>query len=195
MLGSGSEAFAMLVAIVSPDNLLRMPDEGLGYELIGGQLVERTKTFWCHLIAGRIGTEIANTAGDSGWTVGRGVGFQCFADRDTVRRADVAFHRVDRLSLAQVYDPGHCTVVPDLVIEVVGSRAKFYDVVARRSDWLDAGAQLVWLVYSRQEEIHAYRADGSVKLFRRTDILTAEPVLPEFRVAVAELFRLPSTTA
>jgi hypothetical protein len=41
----------------------------------------------------------------------------------------------------------------------------------------------------------AYRADGSVVLFRRTDTLTADPVLPDFRAPVADLFRLPAASA
>jgi Uma2 family endonuclease len=176
----------------SPDDLLRMPDEGQGFELIGGELRERNKTIWCHRIAGTAGTEIANAAGDSGWIVGSGVGFECFADPTTVRRADAAFHRVDRLTLAQVRARGHCQVVPDLVAEVVDPRDKYCDLQQRRVDWLEAGAQLVWLLYPRQQEVHVYRADGTVTLFRRTNTLTAEPVLPDFRVPVADLFRLPT---
>ena len=179
---------------ISPDDLLRMPDEGQGFELITGELRERNKTVWCSLVAGKVSAEIAKVAGDRGWTVGSGVGFQCFADRRTVRRADVAFHHLGRLTLAQVHDPGHCTAVPDLVGEVVGPSDKHYDLVARRMDWLEAGAQLVWEMCPPLREIHAHRADGTVTLFRRTDTLTAEPELLEFRVPVAELFRLPTVT-
>ena len=84
----------MPATTVSPDDLLRMPDEGQGYELIAGELRERTKTCWCSLVAGEVSARIASAAGNSGWTVGSGVGFQCFADRNTVRRADAIIMRV-----------------------------------------------------------------------------------------------------
>jgi Uma2 family endonuclease len=50
----------------------------------------------------------------------------------------------------------------------------------------------VWVIDPVRQEVYAHRADGTATLFRRTDILTAEPVLPDFRVPVAELFRLPT---
>jgi hypothetical protein len=46
-----------------------------------------------------------------------------------------------------------------------------------------------------RQEVYAHRPDGTATLFRRTDTLTAEPVLPEFRVPVAELFQLPTAAA
>ena len=59
-------------------------------------------------------------------------------------------------------------------------------------EWLEAGAKLVWVIHPGKQTIHAYRKDGTVALFGPNDTLTAEPVLPEFRVPVAELFRLPA---
>ena len=56
------------------------------------------------------------------------------------------------------------------------------EVNEKRIEWLEAGAQLVWVIHPVQQTIHAYRADGTVTLFRRPDTLTADPVLPEFRV-------------
>ena len=70
-----------------------------------------------------------------------------------------------------------------------------YEVNKKWIEWLEAGAQLVWVIDPVQQTIHAYRADGMVGLFRRTDTLTAEPVLPDFRVPVSDLFRLPTAVA
>lgn len=182
----------MPTKIVSPDDLIRMPDEGQGYELVGGELRERNKTFRCRLVGGTVQAEIRRVTGDSGWTVSGGVGFQCFPDPNTVRRADVAFFRAGRMTRVQVKDPGHCTVVPDLVVEVVSPNDLAYEVNEKRIEWLEAGVQLVWVIDPVRQEVYAHRADGTAVLFRRTDTLTAEPVLPEFRVPVADLFRLPT---
>jgi Uma2 family endonuclease len=84
------------------------------------------------------------------------------------------------------------TVVPDLVVAVVSPNDLANEVNEKRIEWLEAGAQLVWVIHPVQQTIHAYRPDGTVRQFRRNDILDAEPVLPDFRVPVAELFKLPA---
>jgi len=110
-----------------------------------------------------------------------------------VRRADAAFIRRDRLAADKASAEGHCSVVPDLVVEVVSPNDLADDVNAKRIEWQEAGVRLVWIIHPLHQTIHAYHADGTVTLFRNADTLTAEPVLPEFRVPVAELFRLPTT--
>jgi Uma2 family endonuclease len=65
----------------------------------------------------------------------------------------------------------------------------------KRLEWLEAGAELVWVIHPIQQTVHAYRKDGSSVDLRRTSMLTAEPVLPDFRVPVADLFRLPTAAS
>ena len=177
---------------LSPDDLLHLCDEGQGFELVRGVLRERTKSLLAGLVAGTFLAEVQDHVDDRGWLVGSGVGFQCFPDALTVRRADAAYIRLGRLSREQVFSPDHCRVVPDLVVEVVSRHDLSNDVNAKLIDWQEAGVQLVWIVYPIHKTIHAYHADGSVKLFCISDTLIAEPVLPEFRVPAAELFRLPT---
>lgn len=62
-------------------------------------------------------------------------------------------------------------------------------------EWLTAGAELVWVVYPTTKEIHAFKSDGSITIVQATDTLDAEPVIPEFRVPVADLFRFPQPPA
>ena len=184
--------------VVTPDDLLRMPDQGQGYELVGGELRELNVSYLSSFVGRRISTLLANHAEPSalGWVNGEGTSYRCFPDDENrVRRADTAFHRLDRLTPDQARPEGHCTVVPDLVVEVVSPNDLADEVNEKRIEWLEAGAQLVWVIHPIQQTIHAYRADGTVTLFRRTDTLTAEPVLPGFRVPVAELFRLPTAAA
>lgn len=180
---------------ITPEDLLRMPDEGRGYELVDGELKELNVSYLSSFVAGRAFARINMYVeqGNSGWVSPEGTSFQCFPDDpNKVRRADTAFHRLDRLTTEQARSEGHCTVVPDLVVEVVSPNDLAYEVNAKRIEWLDAGAKLVWVIHPEQQTIHAYHADGTVRLFTRNDTLTGEPVLPDFRVAVADLFRLPA---
>ena len=185
---------APLVATVTPDDLLRMPDEGQGYELVDGELKQLNVSFLSSFVAGEVHGQLRDFVKPRrlGWVSPEGTSYRCFPDDENrVRRADVAFHRLDRLTPAQALAEGHCTVVPDLVVEVVSPNDLSYEVNEKRLEWLAAGAQLVWVIHPVQQTISAHRADGSVTEFRRTDTLTADPVLPEFRVPVADLFQLP----
>ena len=183
--------------VVTPDDLLRMPDQGQGYELVDGELKELNVSYLSSFVAGQVYFQLQSHVGPRrlGWVSPEGTSFRCFPDDEgRVRRADTAFHRLDRLPAEQATTDGHCTVVPDLVAEVVSPNDLAYEADAKRNEWMEAGAPLVWVIHPVQQTIHAYRADGTVTLFRRTDTLTAEPVLPEFRVPVAGLFQLPAAT-
>jgi Uma2 family endonuclease len=183
--------------VVTPDDLLRMPDHGRGYEIVDGELKETNVSFLSSFVAGEIHGSLREYVKPRrlGWVSPEGTSFRCFPDDENrVRRADVAFHRLDRLTADRAQAEGHCTIVPDLVVEVVSPNDLAYEVNEKRNEWLGAGAQLVWVVYPDRQEVYAHRRDGTVTFFGPADTLTAEPVLPEFRVPVAELFRLPTAT-
>jgi Uma2 family endonuclease len=180
---------------LTPDDLFRLPDRGKGFELVDGELQELNVSFLSSFMAGRLFLQLALYVESNklGWVSPEGTSFRCFPDDpDRVRRADTAFHVLGRLTEAQVTTEGHCTVVPDLVVEVVSPNDLADEVNQKRVEWLAAGAKLVWVIHPVQQTIHAYRADGTVGLFGRNDTLTGAPVLPDFRVAVADLFRLPA---
>ena len=162
--------------------------------MVNGELKELNASFLSSYVAGKAYSQLRShvTPRQLGWVCPGEVSFRCFRDDDTrVRRADTAFLRLDRLTAEQARAEGHCTVVPDLVVEVVSPNDLADEVNEKRIEWLEAGARLVWVIHPVQQTIHAYRADGSVVLFRRTDTLTADPVLPDFQAPVADLFRLP----
>lgn len=182
-------------AAVTPDDLLRMPDHGLGFELVDGELKELNVSLLSSFVAGRAFSRLSSFVEERnlGWVFPEGTSFRCFPDDENrVRRADTAFHRLDRLTAEQARAEGHCTVVPDLVVEVVSPNDLADEVNAKLIEWLDAGAQLVWIIHPIQQTVHAHRPAGIVARFRGTDTLTGDPVLPAFRVPVAELFKLPT---
>ena len=179
---------------LTPDDLLEMPDQGKGYELVDGELREQNMSFLSSFVAGEAFGALRDHIKPKGlgWVSPEGTSYRCFPDDPArVRRADTAFHKLSHMTVERAREEGHCTIVPDLVIEVVSPNDSSGDVNEKRIEWLEAGAQLVWVVHPDQQTVHAYRADGDVKEFRRKDTLTAEPVLPEFRIPVADLFRLP----
>lgn len=179
---------------LTPSDVLRRPDHGRGFELINGDLVEQNVSTKSSHIAGEVFFQIRTFVKSRplGWVFPEGTGFTCFEDQGRMRKADTAFIRANRLSEAQYDADGYCPVCPDLVVEVVSPRDLQYDVNEKRQEWLDAGAEVVWVIEPEDETVHANAAEGSVRLFRKSDVLTAEPVLPGFECPVAELFRRPA---
>jgi Uma2 family endonuclease len=178
----------------TPDDLLRLPDQGKGFELVNGEIVELNVSTLSSYVSGQAFFFLLSLVRTSnvGWVFPEGTSFRCFpGDSDRVWRADAAFIRRERLSDEKAAAEGHCTEAPDLVVEVVSPNDLADDVNAKRIEWQEAGVRLVWVIHPHHQTIHAYHADGTVRLFRNSDTLTADPVLPGFKVHVADLFRFP----
>lgn len=181
-------------AEVTPEDLLRMGSEGKGYELVDGRLEELNLSFLSSYVAGKTYKLIDRhvEAGNLGWVVPESTSFQCFPDaRKKVRRPDVAFLALTRLTPTQARAEGHCTVVPDLVVEVI-SPNDFAKLINRKvEEWLGAGVKLVWVIDPEAKLVHCHQPAAAATR-RELDTLTGDPVLPGFAIPVADLFRLPA---
>lgn len=183
---------------VTPDDLLEMGDEGKVFELVGGELKEFLVSKESSRVAARVCTRLDNYCEPrgAGYVFPEGTSFCCFPDdRTRVRRPDTSFIRLDRMPPAAYQDEGHCATVPDLVVEVISPNDNAGEVSEKLQQWLDAGVRVVWEVFPRSRTVRAHRPDGTITLFRTTDTLTADDVLPGFACPVADLFRLPGEPA
>ena len=184
---------AVAEKLVTAEEMLQHPEWGR-CELIDGRVVLMSPAGAQHgdvamIIAGKI----FNFARPKklGRVFAAETGFIISRNPDTVRGPDVMFlshARIPAGGIPKEYLP----VVPDLAVEVVSPNDSSNAVNEKRIEWLEAGAQLVWVIHPDHQTVHAYRADGGVDHFKRTDMLHARPVLPDFQIPVAELFRLPS---
>jgi Uma2 family endonuclease len=188
---------ASTVKRYTPEDLLRMPD-GDHYELVDGHLVEQNMSFWASYVAGRILNLLLTfcDAHRSGWVSSEGTTYQCFpANPDRVRKADVSFIRLDRLSLAQATAEGHLPIAPDLAVEVLSPNDLAYEVDAKVQDYLSAGVRLVWVVNPLARTVEVHRLRGAGVILRENDELTGEDVLPGFSCRVGDLFLPPPGVA
>lgn len=183
---------------LTPDDLLRLPDEGKGFELVNGELKELPMSAESSHIAGEIYLRIKLhcNAHQPGWVFSEGSSYRCFPDDpNRVRRADVSYLALERMSRDQYRESGHIAIAPDLVAEVVSPNDLAEDVEEKLDEWLGAGVRLVWIVNPATHTVRVHRADGGYAFLRGTDTLTAEGVLPGFACPVADLFRLPGEPA
>jgi Uma2 family endonuclease len=181
---------------ITPDDLLRLPDRGKGYELVNGELKELDVSKESSRVAGEVYFRLKQhcNANLPAWVFPEGTSFRCFAD-DTarVRRADASLITLDRMPVATYQDEGHCTTVPNLVAEVISPNDLADDVEEKLEEWLDAGVKVVWIVNPATRTIRVHLAEGGYAFLRAADTLTVD-LLPGFACSVADLFRLPGAT-
>ncbi len=183
---------------VTPEDLLCLPDDGRSYELLDGELRERAVSTESNYLSGEVHfyVRLFVRSGFPGWAFPHDTPFRCFADDpDRVRKPDAAFIAFSRLTAEQYRRPGFCTVVPDLVAEVISPNDLATNVEAKRDEWLDAGVRTVWIIDPLARTVRVHQADGGYAFLRETGTLAAPDVLPGFSLSVAELFRIPEQSA
>lgn len=172
----------------TPEDLLNPPDSKL-YELIDGQLVEKpvsVKSIW---VATNLACElqmIVKPAG-LGWVLVEQP-VVCFPwNPNHGRRPDVCFISKVKLPGPDLPD-GNLLIAPDLVAEVVSPTENVFELDSTIEDYRRVGVRVVWVINSQIRTVRVHAIDGSIKLFRHTDTLTADDVIPGFSVKVAALF-------
>jgi Uma2 family endonuclease len=175
---------------MTAEDLLRLPDTGKRYELVGGTVLETPPAGGERgYVAGSVLYRLRAFLEEQrlgGALFAAETGFRILRDPDTVRAADVAYVAQARLAEARV--PGYPELGPDLVVEVVSPSDTASDIQDKVDDWLRAGVQLVWVLYPASQSAMVYRADGAACLLHADDDLDGEPVLPGFACRLADLF-------
>ncbi len=115
---------------------------------------------------------------------------------DNNRRPDVAFVSASRWPLnRRVPRTNAWAVVPEIAVEVVSPTDDMEEVMGKVEEYFRAGVTLVWLVLPAQERVYVYTSPTAVRVLSRPDELTADPVLPGFRLPLADLFPPPDPPA
>ena len=178
--------------LMTADELALLPDDGLRHELVRGELRTMAPPFFPH---GRQANRIHLSLGHHVEAHGLGeafaseIGFRLTTDPDTVRAPDVAFLSREQLQAAGSV-PGYFPGSPVLVVEVISPNDRYTEVDEKVAEWLEHGAQLVFVVNPRRRTVAVHRADGSVHILGPEDTLDGEDVVPGWSLAVRELFDL-----
>ena len=179
--------------LVTTQDLLALPEDGVDRELIRGELRERpmTRRNRRHSrIEIRIGTVLENWLGDQpeprGEVVSGEAGFRLCRDPDTTVGIDVAY--VSAEVAAREPEAAYFEGPPVLAVEILSPTDTQEMIDEKVAVYLETGVAIVWIVQARFRTVTVYRPDAAPVLFNETQELTAEPHLPGFRVAVARLF-------
>jgi Uma2 family endonuclease len=180
--------------LVTADELIRMPDDGLRYELVEGRLIAMTPAGSLH---GRLIVRLS-TALDSfveehdlGAVFAADTGFRIARAPDTVRAPDVSFVRKDRLPETG-FPAGYWPGPPDLAVEVVSPSDSADDVESKVHEYLSNGVRLVWVVFPLERAAAVHRSGAPSEILGESDALDGDEVLPGFRYPLARLFAVKS---
>ncbi|MFN8634543.1 MAG: Uma2 family endonuclease [Chloroflexota bacterium] len=176
--------------LMTADELLALPDDGMQHELVRGVLVTMAPPFDEHgRLADRIGRSLDRyiDVHDLGEVRRAEVGYLLTSDPDTVRAPDVAFvtheHR-ESLGSYHGYFPGS----PDLVVEVISPNDRYGDVADKVAEWLEHGARIVFVVNPRRQVVVVHRPGQRPETLGVDDTLSGEDVVPGWSMPVRDLF-------
>jgi Uma2 family endonuclease len=182
--------------LMTTEELLALPDNGVDRELIRGELRERPMT--------RRNTEHSGILINIGWLLktwvitqpeprgkvyGGEVGCILRRNPDSTVGIDVAYVTADSLARRS----GTTTLIegpPLLAVEILSPNDTQEEVEEKEKvkEYLAVGVALVWIVNPWRRTGTVYRPDAEPQLFNVTQEVSGEPHLPGFKVAVATIF-------
>ena len=163
-------------------------EDGL-FEVVRGVRVEKTMGLIENVIAGTLHGYLAPFCRAN--PVGHAVIETMFAipGSGNDRKPDVAFVSFGRWPQARPIPRVNAwAVAPDLAVEVISPTDKMFEVFEKLHEYFAGGVRQVWHVLSHVEQVHVWDSPTSVRVLTRADELTGDPVVPGFRLPVADLF-------
>jgi len=106
-----------------------------------------------------------------------------------VRSPDAAWIRHDRLAtLTAEQRKKFLPLCPDFVLELRSPTDSLSVLQDKMQEYMDNGAQLGWLIDPVRQRVFIYRPDSPVEHLDKPDSVSAEPVLPGFRLDLREIW-------
>ena len=176
--------------LMTADDLLRLPDDGMRHELVRGELHTMAPPGFHHgRLGSRLGRSLSRYVEDQqlGEVITLETGYLLATSPDLVRVPDLAFiaqARIHEIGDYVGYFPG----APDLVVEVISPNDLYTEVDEKVAEWLEHGTKLVFVVNPRRRTVAVHRADGSVRILTVADTLDGEDVVPGWTLAVRDIF-------
>lgn len=172
---------------ITLEQFLNLPEKDESYELLDGEAIKKmspkffhsslTTVFWVEL---------------SGWCGERGrvrVEWSVILKRrgkDWVPVPDLLYVSYDHLA-ADWREDAPCPVLPELVIEIVSPDQTFNQLAQKATDYLSAGVERVWVVYSPMRSITVFFGDRPPETYQGDRLLTDE-LFPDLAVTSEQFF-------
>lgn len=181
----------MSIPIVEPKPTRRGMDEAL-FEIIDGQKVEMPSmsyfaTWFCTRLTIEFGAFLKQH--DIGYLAVETV-FHLSAPVNRNRRPDLAFVSYSRWpkDREKSKDENAWPVVPNLIAETVSPNDDAQELMDKLAEYFQAGVELVWVFYPHMAMVYVYESLTEIRGLTVNDTLDGGKVLPQFRLALKDLF-------
>jgi Uma2 family endonuclease len=181
--------------LLTTEQLLAIPDDGMDRELIQGHLRIRpmTKRNRFHTLAvTRLAFLLESWLDNHPESLGEvhtgEVGTILRRDPDTTVGIDVAFFSADVMA-RQTERTSMIEGAPRLAVEVISPSDKQEEVREKVVEYINAGGALVWIVDPYFETVQVYRPRAEPEMFNREQVVSGGDVLPGLEIAVARIFK------
>jgi len=171
------------------DEFAALPASGVQHELDRGALIEMPPPKFPHsAIVRRLDRSLTRYLEDhsSLGEVYVEAGFLLSESPATVRQPDLAYLRAERIPADE--PDAYLAGAPDLAVEVVSPSDSAGELRWKVTQYLQTGAAAVWVVYPQSRTVDVYRPGQPVVVLSAADELTAEELLPGWRLPIAQLF-------
>jgi Uma2 family endonuclease len=183
--------------LMTTEELLAMPDDGVERWLIRGRLRESredpmTKRNRFHSramvrVAHLLEVWLEKQPTPRGQVLCGEAGVRLRDDPDTTVGVDVVYVAADVLA-RQTEDSTVINGIPVLAVEILSPGNTIEEIHEKIDSYLDAGVALVWIVDPSLRTVTVLRPGAEPELVNVRQELSAEPHLPGFRVPAASLF-------
>jgi len=181
--------------LMTTEELLALPDDGVERWLIKGQLREKPMTVrnqdHSEIMAAVtyfLETWRRTQPAPRGQVACGEAGARLRRTPDSTVGIDVAYYTAE---VAARRNEGNTTLIdgaPVLAVEILSPNDVMGEINEKIDEYLDAGVLVVWVIDPHDRTVTVYRPGTRPETFNDAQELTAEPHLPGFRVAIAQLF-------
>jgi len=178
------------MVFLTAQEYLHFPGGDVPTELVRGRIVEMPWPYTSHgYYLGQVGFLIQRfvKSQDLGRVVGGGTGVITQRDPDTVRGPDIAYYSYERVPRGPLPE-GYWPASPELVVEIRSSNDRWKDILKKVSEYLSAGVLTIAVADPQTQRVHLFSADRETMVLNAEEMLTFPDILPEFSVAVKQLF-------
>ncbi len=101
-----------------------------------------------------------------------------------MRRPDIAYLTTEQVRLGKEGED----VIPEFIVEIISESDQQYKIEEKLTEYLKAGVKIVWNIIPESQLIYVYSSRKNVMICGDDDICSAEPVLPDFKISVNDIF-------
>ncbi len=171
------------------EELMALPKDGHRYELVNQELVDMGNSGMEHGYVACILVSLLTT-----FVQQHKLGAVC--DSSTAftlkngnkRSPDVSFVARDRLKGLKRPPRGFFQGSPDLAVEILSPRNTVEEIHEKIVEYFENDTRLVWVIHPDEKYVLVYHGTEPDRFLRSQDLLDGEAIVPEFSMAVAELF-------